>query len=264
MRRPALILLVLAACAAPRTAPAPSPWYEPSRDLGVLFHDVQVAGVLDDSKTFVDARPRRDPGAIVAAYAAEKGRPGFSLRAFVEREFELPRPAGGDVRGDPARTMEAHIVALWPALTRSADSVDARSSLIPLPGRYVVPGGRFREVYYWDSYFTMLGLVESGRLDLVKDMLDAFAHLVRTVGRVPNGNRSYYLSRSQPPFLAAMVGLYARSADTARALAYLDALEREHAFWMGDTARLAPGMAPGRLVRLPGGALLNRYWEDRP
>ena len=262
------LVLAMAACRAPRApaeaAPPPRAQYDPSRDLGALFHDVQVAGVLGDSKSFVDARPRRAPHEIVAAYRAEKDGAGFSLRRFVEREFELPRPAGADVRSDPSRTMEEHVVALWPALTRAADEADARSTLVPLPARYVVPGGRFREVYYWDSYFTMLGLVESGRLDLVKDMLDNFAGLVRTVGHVPNGNRTYYLSRSQPPFLGAMVGLYARAADTASALAWLDALEREHAFWMGDTARLAPGTARRRLVRLPGGALLNRYWDDRP
>jgi alpha,alpha-trehalase len=128
----------------------------------------------------------------------------------------------------------------------------------------VVPGGRFREVYYWDSYFTMLGLVESGRTDLVKDMLDNFAYLVRTVGHVPNGNRTYYLGRSQPPYFAAMVGLYARATDTAKALEYLDALEAEHAFWMEGAAALAPGSAHRRVVRLANGALLNRYWDDIP
>src|SRR5205807_6911523 len=129
-----------------------------------------------------------------------------------------------------ARSMEDHIRALCAVLTRPPDTVDALSSLIPLPQPYVVPGGRFREVYYWDSYFTMLGLVASGRTDLVRDMLDNFAYLVETVGHIPNGNRTYYLSRSQPPYLAAMVGLYATAADTTRALRYLDALEAEHAF----------------------------------
>src|ERR687888_434548 len=101
--------------------------------------------------------------------------------------------------------MEQHIRALWPVLTRApppsppGDTTGAarRSSLIPLPQQYVVPGGRFREVYYWDSYFTMLGLVASGRTDLVRDMLDNFAYLVETIGHIPNGNRTYYLSRSQ-------------------------------------------------------------------
>jgi alpha,alpha-trehalase len=136
--------------------------------------------------------------------------------------------------------------------------------LVPLPKPYVVPGGRFREVYYWDSYFTMLGLVENKRTDLVKNMLDNFAHLVTTVGHVPNGNRTYYLSRSQPPFFAAMVGLYATATDTAQALPYLDALEAEHAFWMEGAERLAPGEAHRRVVRLRDGTLLNRYWDDRP
>jgi alpha,alpha-trehalase len=160
--------------------------------------------------------------------------------------------------------MEEHIRALWPALTRTPDAADASSSLIPLPHAYVVPGGRFREVYYWDSYFTMLGLIESGRADLVRSMLDNFAYLVRTVGRVPNGNRTYYLGRSQPPYLAAMVGLYAAATDTARALPYLDALEAEHEFWMEGAGPLAPGQAYRRVVRLAGGSLLNRHWDDRP
>jgi alpha,alpha-trehalase len=95
-------------------------------------------------------------------------------------------------------------------------------------------------------------------------MLDNFAWLLRTFGRIPNGNRTYYLSRSQPPFLAAMVGLYAAATDTAQALPYLPALEAEHAFWMDGADTLSPGGAHRRVVRLPGGAVLNRYWDDRP
>jgi alpha,alpha-trehalase len=160
--------------------------------------------------------------------------------------------------------MEDHIRALWPVLTRSPDSADARSSLIPLPNPYVVPGGRFREVYYWDSYFTMLGLVESGRTDLVGHMLDNFAYLIATTGHIPNGNRTYYLGRSQPPFFGAMVALYARATDTAHALRYLDALEAEHAFWMAGAEGLATGQADRRVVRQADGTLLNRYWDDIP
>ncbi|HVH66804.1 MAG TPA: alpha,alpha-trehalase TreA [Gemmatimonadales bacterium] len=237
--------------------------FDPSRDLGPLFAAVQLSGIFPDSKTFVDARPRTAPADIVARYAATRGAPGFSLRAFVEQYFELPRPVGEGFRTDTMQTMEEHIRALWPVLTRPPDSVDARSSLIPLPNAYVVPGGRFREVYYWDSYFTMLGLIESGRIDLVGNMLDNFAHLVGEIGHIPNGNRTYYLSRSQPPFFAAMVGLYARATDTAHALRYLDALETEHAFWMEGAEQLGRGEAHRRVVRLQDGTVLNRYWDDR-
>ena len=238
--------------------------YDPARDLGALFHDVQVAQLFPDSKTFVDARPLFAPADIAARYTATAKMSPSALGAFVAANFEMPRAAGDGVRTDTTQSMEAHIRALWPALTRTPDPSDARSSLIPLPKPYVVPGGRFREVYYWDSYFTMLGLVASGRTDLVKSMLDNFAHLIATVGHIPNGNRTYYLSRSQPPFFAAMVGLYATATDTAQALPYLDALEAEHAFWMEGAERIAPGDAHRRVVRLRDGALLNRYWDDRP
>jgi alpha,alpha-trehalase len=244
--------------------PAVAALYDAPRDLGPLFHDVQMAGVFSDSKIFVDSRPLSQPADIVARYAAEKRSPQFDLRAFVGRNFESPVPAGKDVRSDTTQTMEQHIRALWTTLTRPADSVDARSTLIALPQPYVVPGGRFREVYYWDSYFTMLGLLESGRSDLVKDMLDNFAHLVATIGHIPNGNRTYYLGRSQPPFFAAMVGLYAKATDTTQALRYLDAMEAEHAFWMDGADRLTPGQAYRRVVMMPEGVALNRYWDDLP
>jgi alpha,alpha-trehalase len=244
--------------------PAASTRYDPAHDLGLLFHDVQVSSIFPDSKTFVDARPLVAPAEIAARYAAAPRSASFDVRAFVTRYFELPRSAETAVRTDPSQTMEQHIRGLWPILTRQPDPADARSSLIPLPHPYVVPGGRFREVYYWDSYFTMLGLVESGRVDLVRSMLDNFSYLVQTVGHIPNGNRSYYLGRSQPPFFAAMVGLYAQATDTAHALDYLAALEAEHAFWMDGAEQLGPGEAYRRVVGLPDGSVLNRYWDDLP
>ena len=128
-----------------------------------------------------------------------------------------------------------------------------------------MPGGRFTEIYYWDSYFTMLGLEQSGRRDLALDMVRNFASLVDRYGHVPNGNRTYYLSRSQPPFFAAMVDLVASRAADADAVRaeYLPALSREYAFWMDGADGLAPGSAHRRVVRLSDGTLLNRYWDDR-
>src|SRR5438270_736406 len=240
-------------------------FYDPAHDLGSLFQAVQLSGIFPDSKTFVDARPLFPPSVIAARYDSARTVAGFDLRAFVERQFQLPQPVGAGVAPgvSRSRTMEDHIRALWPVLTRPPDTADTRSSLIPLPHPYVVPGGRFREIYYWDSYFTMLGLVASGRTDLVRNMLDNFAYLIETIGHIPNGNRTYYLSRSQPPYFAAMVGLYATATDTTQALRYLDALEAEHAFWMDGAERLAPAQAYARVVRLPDGSLLNRYWDDR-
>ena len=265
-----LLLLLLPAC---RTvtqttveiakSPVPVLGYDPSRDLGPLFHDAQMAQLFADSKTLVDSRPLEAPDALATRYAAERSAPGFDLKAFVNRSFTQPMPAATAPGSAASTSMEQHIRDLWPLLTRAADAQDPRSSLIPLPKPYVVPGGRFREVYYWDSYFTMLGLVESKRTDLVANMLDNFAHLITTVGHIPNANRTYYLSRSQPPYFAAMVGLYATATDTTQALKYLAAMEKEHAFWMDGARTLAPGTANRRAVRLRTGAILNRYWDDR-
>jgi len=256
-------LLVLAVACRPSGRPAVRPpAYDPAHAIGPLFSDVQLAGIFPDSKEFVDARPKSEPRVIEARYDSARRTPGFVLRAFVEQNFVLPQAAGDGYHTVTTQTMSEHITALWPVLTRAEDSADARSSLIPLPNSYVVPGGRFREVYYWDSYFTMLGLVQSGRTDLVKNMLDNFAHLILTIGHIPNGNRTYYLSRSQPPYFAAMVGLYARATDTAQALRYLDAMEKEYAFWMDGADTLAPGHAFRRVVRLSDSVVLNRYWDD--
>src|SRR5919198_1029812 len=116
--------------------------------LGPLFHDVQIARIFEDSKTFVDARPLFPPAEIVRRYSAARAAASFSLKAFVAENFEPPRAAGEEFHADPSRTMEDHIRALWPVLTREPATQSADySSLLPLPHRYVVPGGRFREVY---------------------------------------------------------------------------------------------------------------------
>ena len=127
----------------------------------------------------------------------------------------------------------------------------------------MVPGGRFREMYYWDSYFTMLGLAESGRRDLVTDMVRDFAYLIDTYGHVPNGARTYYLSRSQPPFFFAMVGLTSPGDPAAAFAHYLPQLRREYAFWMEGEQGLRPHTSHRHVVAMPDGSVLNRFWDDR-
>jgi alpha,alpha-trehalase len=228
-----------------------------------LFEQVQLGRVYEDGKTFVDARPLKRPGAIVQEYEEARSQPGFDLAAFVAARFEPPESVASGFESQRGRNVVDHIDALWPVLERKADEPDADTSLLPLPHRYIVPGGRFREIYYWDSYFTMLGLGESGRHELVADMVKNFAWLIDRYGHVPNGNRSYYLSRSQPPFFAAMVQLVVAREGSEAYRRYLPQLRREWEFWMEGAADLARGEAHRRVVRLPDGALLNRYWDDR-
>jgi len=77
--------------------------------------------------------------------------------------------------------------------------------LLYLPHAYVVPGGRFNEMYGWDSYFIIVGLIRDGRLDLAKGMVENFFFEVEHYGTFLNANRTYYLTRSQPPYLSSMI-----------------------------------------------------------
>lgn len=267
MRRRRLGLLVACALLLLHAASAPgresATLRTPAELYPGLFERVQLERVYEDGKTFVDALPLTSPEQVLAEYEGARDDPGFDLRAFVTSHFRVPSAAAREYQSPGDVTIEQHIDALWQVLARPPDEPEPHSSLLPLPYRYVVPGGRFREIYYWDSYFTMLGLEQSGRHDLVVDMVKNFAHLIDRYGHVPNGNRTYYLSRSQPPFFAAMLNLLAASDGEAVYAAYLPQLAREYEFWMDGAGTLAHGQAHRRVVRLDDGTLLNRYWDDR-
>ena len=250
-----------AAIAAPSDGPQP-----PQVLFGELFAAVQTAAIYGDGKTFADALPREPPATILAEYRAAGPLTAAALARFVERHFSLPAEPSSVAAPAAQPTLGQHIDALWSVLTRTSATAPRWSSLLPLPKPYVVPGGRFREIYYWDSYFTMLGLIESGRRELVESMVEDFAHLLDSYGHVPNGTRTYYLSRSQPPFFFAMVGLLGEDSERGAGAAferYLPQLEREYGFWMEGAEGLEPGGAHRRVVALPDGAILNRYFDDR-
>jgi len=237
--------------------------YRPAQDLGRLFADVQLQPVFADSKTFPDCVPLAATEHILQAYQEQKGKPGFSLDAFVRQHFQLPTQPDTAFVTDTTLSLTQHIRQLWPVLTRQPHQ--GKGSLIPLPNAYVVPGGRFREIYYWDSFFTMLGLQAGDKTELIQQMVDNFTHLIQTVGHIPNGNRTYYLSRSQPPFYALMLRVLAQQKGREVLLRYAPALRKEYAFWMNGADSLsAANLASRRVVRLPDGSLLNRYWDDMP
>ena len=230
-------------------------------DCHPLFEDVQLKDVFEDGKTFVDCVPKERLEKISNQYLQQKDEPNFNLKEFVLTHFDLPPVFASGFTSDASKTIEEHIEQLWPVLTRQPD--EKQGSLIPLPYPYIVPGGRFGEVYYWDSYFTMLGLRESGLHQLIENMIDNFAHLIHTVGYIPNGNRTYYIGRSQPPFFALMIQLLASIKGKEILTRYLPALETEYHFWMNGANDLGDDISVSKqVVRMPGGELLNRYFDE--
>ncbi|GGE71958.1 alpha,alpha-trehalase TreF [Sphingomonas prati] len=234
-----------------RTATTPEDLYGP------LYRAVELARVFPDSKTFADMIPRDPPSAILTAYRAENPQGRTALVAFVARHFRTASETA-----QRKLVMRDHIKALWPVLAKPPMAVPTGSSLIPLPQAYVVAGGRYQEMYYWDSYFTMLGLKADGETALIESMLANFVSLVERYGHVPNGTRTYYLSRSQPPFLALMMDL-STVRDPATDARRLAALKAEHAYWMAGTTCIDATGACQHVVRMPDGSLLNRYWDAR-
>lgn len=126
---------------------------------------------------------------------------------------------------------------LWKLLGRKVkDDVRDNSeqySLIYIPNPVIVPGGRFREFYYWDSYWIVRGLLISEMFDTVKGMLSNFLSIVKTYGFIPNGGRIYYTMRSQPPLLIPMVQTYYQETkDLEFIRENIATLEDEFRFWM--------------------------------
>ncbi|WP_118183548.1 alpha,alpha-trehalase TreA [Paraburkholderia phosphatilytica] len=244
--------------------PSPVVPTPPSELYGDLYRDVELAHIYPDSKTFADMVPNEAPAQVVADYQSARTQPQFDLKQFVEQHFTLPPRTAKHYVSDPNQSVTAHIDTLWNVLRRDPDAnASPYSSLLPLPSPYIVPGDRFDEIYYWDSYFIMLGLEASGQHALVDDEMNNFATLIDRYGHIPNGNRTYYLSRSQPPFFAQMVQLVAEKEGDQVYARYLPELRREYAYWMTGSERLAPGQAAHHLVRLADGTLLNRYWDER-
>jgi len=254
------LLAAAAFGAGPWSGRPPEP---PSVEFGELYQTVEMAGLYPDQKTFADAIPDKPPTQLLADYEQQKRQPGFDLKTFVSRHFALPARKSPVYEFRSRQSVGDYIARTWNVLQRQPDEAEDYSSLLPLPRPYVVPGGRFSEIYYWDTYFTMLGLERDGRHDLAIDMLENMASLIDRYGHIPNGNRSYYLSRSQPPFFSAMVELIAARDGDAVFLRFLPEMQAEYDYWMEGAKTLAPGTAHRHVVRLRDGTLLNRYWDDR-
>ncbi|MBC7512588.1 alpha,alpha-trehalase TreF [Candidatus Saccharibacteria bacterium] len=238
----------------------------PDEGLGELFEAVQRNRIYEDGKTFVDLVPRARMRSIQQEYVLAKADPNFDLREFVSRHFYefAPHKAKEQFATDPHRTVSEHIHLLWDVLERRNRL--NRGSLIALPNPYIVPGGRFSEQFYWDSYFIMLGLAADGRWKMIEGMMKNYTFMIRKFGYIPTANRTYFLSRSQPPFFSHMVRLLASHKGRTRIFAeYLPYMIREYRFWMKGSTKLAKSehKAYARVVELPNGMHLNRYYDNK-
>uniref|UniRef100_F1KYV0 Trehalase n=1 Tax=Ascaris suum TaxID=6253 RepID=F1KYV0_ASCSU len=232
---------------------------------GKVLHTVAMLNIFKDSKTFVDKPMKRDPEEINADFKARFSHTittndREAVRSFIEENFgtegdDLSECANGtmsDWVDDPEylisiddnemRRFALEIHALWKKLCRTikkeVKEYPQRYSLLYVPNEFIIPGGRFRELYYWDSYWVVKGLIASGMHETAKHVIENFRYLIHQYGFIPSGNRNYYLRRTQPPLFIPMVYEYHTiTEDDQFLISTLDAMETELAFWKKKRTR---------------------------
>jgi alpha,alpha-trehalase len=161
-------------------------------------------------------------------------------------------PAGLEEALDPC---SVRVLRLPPHLSEQQAGAILPHGLLYLPNPYVVPGGQFNEMYGWDSYFIIRGLLQDNHRDLAKGIIENFFYEIQQYGGVLNANRTYYLGRSQPPFLSSMI-LAVYEADQAAGQADRAWLEKAYAFALKDHDQWT------RAPHLAGDTGLSRYFDE--
>ncbi|KAG2140240.1 glycoside hydrolase family 37 protein [Suillus bovinus] len=228
---------------------------------GSLLQTVNIAQVYSDPKTFVDKPTSKSSQQVLADFS------NFNLSTvtegvivnFVDNDFlgeglEMeatalanfnPTPAFLNNVTDPLLKAFAQTVhGYWTQLARNTNQSavcdqypggTCEGSFIPLNHTFVVPGGRFREQYYWDSYWIIQGLFQSELYSTVNATLQNFMDELEDFGFIPNGGRIYYLNRSQPPLFIHMVYDYVNvTGDTSILQRALPLAEAELAWWANN------------------------------
>ncbi|XP_064403898.1 trehalase-like isoform X2 [Halichondria panicea] len=262
-----LLLLAAVLCVCLHTTRAGPACNNPVYCYGDLLDAVQRSNIFPDSKTFVDRPLKASPEVILSSFTAS---PPTQLHQFVlnwtlESNSDLLPWEPDDWTEGPSfiadladplvREWANGLNKEWRLLGRqvspSVRQQPDQHSLLPLPHPFIVPGGRFGEIYYWDTYWIVKGLLLCEMQQTAQNMVLNLLSLVDKYGMVPNGGRVYYTRRSQPPLLTQMVDLvYGATENVTFLTEALPRLSKEWEFWMNE-----------RVVSVQGYSL-NRYAVD--
>ncbi|XP_042952834.1 probable trehalase [Carya illinoinensis] len=207
-----------------------------------LYVDMSLKFNLSTIEAAFDKLPRSSNGSVsiedLNGFLGKYLRGAGDDMVYSEPVDFVPEPEGflPKVKNPEVRAWALEVHALWKNLSRKVSNGVLKRpelyTLLPLPQPVIIPGSRFREVYYWDSYWVIRGLLASKMYETAKGIVTNLVHLIEEYGHVLNGARAYYTNRSQPPLLSAMIhAIYARTGDMQFVKKSLPALVKEHHFW---------------------------------
>ncbi|CRL08140.1 CLUMA_CG020990, isoform A [Clunio marinus] len=255
---------------------------------GRLLETVQMARIFNDSKTFVDMKLKESPSLTLKKFDEfmakfiDRVPDQNEIQLWVKENFE---PAGSEfedwvpedyskspeilnkINDKSLRSFAEDLNKIWLDLGRKmkkevADN-QALYSIIYVQNPVIVPGGRFREFYYWDSYWIIRGLLLSEMVNTAQGMIRNFLSIIERFGFIPNGGRIYYSMRSQPPLLAPMIKTYFdHTKDYQLAIASVDILAREFEYWMQNHTVLVKGHRMAKYGDKSSGPRPESFRED--
>ena len=224
---------------------------------GKLLHTIQMSNLYKDSKTFVDMATRFDANEVLSNFEKLGDSPStddlqkFVSENFHESGFDLIKAEPKDwhenapflfkLSNEKLINFGKFLNCKWKLLLRSFDrskiNKNSATTALCTKNSFIVPGGRFIEYYYWDTFWIVEGLLSSGMHHTARGIIENFLEIVKQCGFVPNGSRIYYLNRSQPPLLTQMVNAYYKATNDKKfleeAVVHLDT---EYNFWMKKKA----------------------------
>nr|ACL50549.1 trehalase-2 [Harmonia axyridis] len=215
-----------------------------------------MARIFPDSKTFVDMEMTKDTSQVLAnfnnlmsstnnepardqvkQFVDDNFQPGNELMDWEAPDFNPNPPFLKEIMVPEYRAFAKDLVQIWTDFSRilkpDVSKEPERYSIIPISNGFIIPGGRFREIYYWDSYWIIKGLLASDMHETARGMIDNLLSMVAQYGFVPNGGRIYYLNRSQPPLLSLMAHEYLKATNDItwlKQIAHL--LQDELKYWL--------------------------------
>ncbi|KAK9500278.1 hypothetical protein O3M35_001566 [Rhynocoris fuscipes] len=238
---------------------------------GELLHEIQLSAIYSDSKTFVDKSLRYDPKLVLEKFNKLKSTfgqrliPKEQLIAFVNENFmnstTVQNWTPPDWTAKPSiikRIKDADyqkfaldLNDIWKILGRKVLNISnpERDSVVFLPNGFIAPGGRFNEMYYWDTFWVIKGLILCDMVETAKGIIENFLYLVKVYGHIPNGSRVYYLQRSQPPLLTIMIDSYYKATGQFQFIKdNIDILDREMDYF--NSARMIDVTVNGRTYKM--------------